>query len=344
MPRLRVFRSPSADIFLNLAIEDHLFRTLPPDDRVLFLWTNEAAVVIGRYQNPWIECRTAEIERDGVALARRQSGGGTVWHDKGNLCFTFMSATHLMDRAANIALVVRALRGLGLDAQANDRLDILIAGRKVSGSAFRESSGRSFHHGTLLVNSDLAALERYLAPGGTAHRAKGIRSVRAAVANLADTRVGLTVDSVAEALAAEAALTWAEGSGAAPFAKAAIEDLDAVALAADADVAAYRNRLASRQWRFGSSPPFALRLEAQRAALTLEIEGGKVREAALEAVENRLTETARTNTDSLKGLEYDQNALAAALRSLATRAAGDDEAAAETFNSFAAAAEEGRFA
>jgi lipoate-protein ligase A len=286
-------------------------------------------VVIGRYQNPWIECRSAEIERDGVALARRQSGGGTVWHDRGNLCFTFMSATPLMDRSANIALVVRALRGLGLDARANDRLDILVDGRKVSGSAFRESSLRSFHHGTLLVSADLRALERYLAPGVAAHRAKGVKSVRSPVANLADSLSELTIGKVEEALAAEAAATW--GS-------ATIEDLDAAALAAQEETAAYRDLLASREWRFGASPPFARRLETGDAVLTLEIEGGAVREAWIDKG-GALLEGA---SEALRGMAYDERAIAAALRSFVRRTAIGEETGA-TIESLAAALEEGRF-
>ncbi len=329
MPAVRVLRSPSTDIFLNLAIEDRVFRTFSADERILFLWSNEAAVVIGRYQNPWIECRAAEIERDGVALARRQSGGGTVWHDRGNLCFTFMSATPLMDRSANIGLVVRALRGLGLDARENDRLDILVDGRKVSGSAFRESSLRSFHHGTLLVGADLRALERYLAPGGAAHRAKGVKSVRSPVANLADSLPGLTIGQVEEALAAEAAVTW--GS-------ATVEDLDAAALAAQAETAAYRDLLASRAWRFGASPPFARRLEAGDAVLTLEIEGGAVREAWIEKGGFRHEGVA----EAIRGMAYDERAIAAALRALAPRIVIGEETDA-TIEPLAVALEEGRF-
>ncbi len=331
MPPLRVLRSPSTDIFLNLAIEDRIFRTFGLNERILFLWSNDAAVVIGRYQNPWIECRATEIARDGVRLARRQSGGGTVWHDRGNLCFTFMSASPLMDRSANIALAVRALRNLGLDARANERLDILVDGRKVSGSAFRESSGRSFHHGTLLVRSDLKALERYLAPGGPARRAKGVKSVRSPVANLTDSLSDLTIEKVEEALATEAAGAW--GS-------AAIEDLDAEAFSNHAETAAYRAMLASREWRFGASPSFARRLEAGSAALTLEIEGGAVREVTFEMDGALIRE--EIVSEALGGMEYDERSIAAALRGLASLAAIGEETGA-AIGALADAMEEGRF-
>jgi lipoate-protein ligase A len=342
MPCLRVYRSSAYDIFLNLALEDRLFRTLSPGERILFLWRNEAAVVIGRYQNPWLECRVAEIERDRVALARRQSGGGAVWHDKGNLCFTFMGDKADFDRKANIDLVVTALRSLGLDAGANDRLDVLVGGRKVSGSAFRESSGKSFHHGTLLVNADLAALERYLASGGPAHRAKGVKSVRSPVTNLTDSAPSLTAVQVEAALAATAFAAWGRSDGLAEVASA-IEDLDTDALAAEKEVAAYREHLRSREWLFGASPPFARRLETESASLTLEIEAGAVHAALLEAQDGSLAAAAETVAAALKNREYREKEIAEALRTIVARSASVGEKGIETLAAFADAMEAGRF-
>ena len=331
MSDIKVFVAEHHDPWFNLATEDWLFRNFDENQHVLFLWRNKPCIVIGRYQNPWNECDLQAMERDGVVLARRQSGGGTVWHDRGNLCFTFMSASPLMDRSANIALAVRALRNLGLDARANERLDILVDGRKVSGSAFRESSGRSFHHGTLLVRSDLKALERYLAPGGPARRAKGVKSVRSPVANLTDSLSDLTIEKVEEALATEAAGAW--GS-------AAIEDLDAEAFSNHAETAAYRAMLASREWRFGASPSFARRLEAGSAALTLEIEGGAVREVTFEMDGALIRE--EIVSEALGGMEYDERSIAAALRGLASLAAIGEETGA-AIGALADAMEEGRF-
>jgi lipoate---protein ligase len=342
MPPFRVYRSSAYDIFLNLALEDRLFRALPPGERALFLWRNEAAVVIGRYQNPWLECRVAEIERDRVALARRQSGGGAVWHDVGNLCFTFMGDKAAFDRKANIDLVVAALLSLGLDAVANDRLDVLVGGRKVSGSAFRESSGKSFHHGTLLVDADLAALERYLASGGPAHRAKGVKSVRSPVANLTDSAPSLTAAQVEDALATAAFAAWGMTGGPA-LGQGAIEDLDTDALAAEKDVAAYRERLMSRDWLFGSSPPFARRLETDSASLTLEIEGGAVRAALLEAREGSLSAVAGEVSSGLRDMEYREKEIAEALRTIVARSASVGEKGSEILAAFADAIEAGRF-
>jgi lipoate-protein ligase A len=335
--KVRIYRSPSLDIFLNLALEDRLFRTLAPGERCLFLWRNDRAVVIGRYQYPWLECRAAEIERDGVALARRQSGGGTVWHDRGNLCFTFMGDQASFDRKENIRLVVDTLRELGLEAESNERLDIL---------AFRESSGKSFHHGTLLVSSDLAALKCYLAPGGVAHQAKGVKSIRSPVANLSDSMRDLTVERLEKALAAKVREVR-EPAGA----STAIEDLDIRSFAEEGAVIAERKRLMSREWRFAASPPFTRRLEVHSASLVLEVEGGAVREVLLEGGATAAASVAA----SLKRLEYDEKRIGAILRSLGSlmRTDGDGTAGGtalplgpeegKTLAALAKAIEEGRF-
>jgi hypothetical protein len=170
-----------------------------------------------------------------------------------------------------------------------------------------------------------------------------VKSVRAAVANLADTLGGLTVERVAEALAAEAASTWGRESGAALSSLSVIEALDGAALAADPDVAAYRDRLASREWRFGASPPFALRLEADGAALTLEIEGGACADALLVAAEGSILRCGWSATEALRGFEVRAKTESPpSCASSRTRAAsGRVEGAAESFKSFAAQAERG---
>ncbi|TEA26271.1 lipoyl protein ligase domain-containing protein, partial [Candidatus Schmidhempelia bombi] len=91
MSSLRVLFSTSYNPWFNLAVEDAIFRQVTPSQRILFLWRNNNTVVIGRAQNPWKECNTRKMEQDGIKLARRSSGGGAVFHDLGNTCFTFMA-------------------------------------------------------------------------------------------------------------------------------------------------------------------------------------------------------------------------------------------------------------
>ncbi|MGY3885477.1 lipoate--protein ligase A [Aeromonas aquatica] len=201
---LRLLISDSHDPLFNLAVEECIFRQMDPAQRVLFLWRNANTVVIGRAQNPWKECNTRRMEEDGVTLARRSSGGGAVFHDLGNSCFTFMAGKPGYDKSLSTAIVLSALKQLGVEAFASGRNDLLVAtpdgDRKVSGSAYRETHDRGFHHGTLLLDADLSRLANYLNPDPKKLAAKGITSVRSRVANLCDLLPGVDHERVVQAL------------------------------------------------------------------------------------------------------------------------------------------------
>ncbi|MFM5274215.1 lipoate--protein ligase [Aeromonas caviae] len=204
MSSLRLLLSDSHDPLFNLAVEECIFRQMDPAQRVLFLWRNDNTVVIGRAQNPWKECNTRRMEEDGVTLARRSSGGGAVFHDLGNSCFTFMAGKPGYDKSVSTAIVLDALKRLGVEAFASGRNDLLVAApdgdRKVSGSAYRETQDRGFHHGTLLLDADLSRLANYLNPDPKKLAAKGISSVRSRVANLGELLPGLGHEQVVQAL------------------------------------------------------------------------------------------------------------------------------------------------
>ncbi len=202
--RLRVLFSHSHNPWFNLAVEDCIFRELPADQCVLFLWQNADTVVIGRSQNPWKECNTRIMERDGVKLARRQSGGGAVFHDLGNTCFTFMAGKPGYDKTVSTGIILDALKSLGVNAAASGRNDIVVetadGQRKVSGSAYKETSDRGFHHGTLLLHSDLSRLANYLNPDPKKLESKGITSVTSRVANLDEFILGIDHERISEAV------------------------------------------------------------------------------------------------------------------------------------------------
>lgn len=261
-PPVRVVASKSRDVFFNLALEDSLFRGLREGEKLLFLWRNDPAVVIGRYQNPWIECRLSEMEKEGVVLARRQSGGGAVYHDCGNLCMTFMGPKAGYDRKANIALVVGILRAAGVDAGTNERNDVLAAGRKVSGSAYRELSDRAFHHATLLFHADLDRLARFLRPGTRFDAAKGTASVRSPVTNLRDLS-GPDLEEFGRRLAE----AFAPG--------AAVREIGAETAGIDADFAELRKRWSGWDWIYGACPDFTVALEDGTDALKIPVKGGQ---------------------------------------------------------------------
>lgn len=201
---LRLLISDSYDPWFSLAVEECIFRQMPATQRVLFLWRNADTVVIGRAQNPWKECNTRRMEEDNVKLARRSSGGGAVFHDLGNTCFTFMAGKPEYDKSVSTAIVVNALNQLGIKAEASGRNDLVVATpegeKKVSGSAYRETMDRGFHHGTLLLSADLGRLANYLNPDRKKLQAKGIASVRGRVTNLNEFLPGITHQQICDAV------------------------------------------------------------------------------------------------------------------------------------------------
>lgn len=202
--QLKVFLSDSFDPYLNLATEEWIFHNLEPTSQVLFLWRNEPTVVIGRNQNPWAECNLSYMKEDGVHLARRASGGGAVFHDLGNTNFTFLSPKDGYSRENNVQIILRALKEFGIQGEASGRNDLMMKGpegpRKFSGSAYREKRDRAFHHGTLLLRTDLARLGQYLTPNPKKLLAKGKESVRAQVTNLSEAAPQLTHDTLVEVI------------------------------------------------------------------------------------------------------------------------------------------------
>ncbi len=186
MDKLKVYISEITDPFLNLAVEDQIFRMAGENERILILWRNRESVVIGRYQNPFLECNLRLIRDNGILLVRRQSGGGAVYHDTGNLNFTFISERKKHNKENNITVILSALRSLNIEASTSDRSDITVGGMKISGSAFKLGSRFAFHHGTLLINTNLGKLGLYLRAENSGIESKGIKSVRSGVANLSD--------------------------------------------------------------------------------------------------------------------------------------------------------------
>ncbi len=190
MSTLRLLISESFDPWFNLAVEETIFRQMSADQRVMFLWRNADTVVIGRAQNPWKECNTRRMEEDNVRLARRSSGGGAVFQDLGNTCFTFMAGKPEYDKTISTQIIVDGLSLAGINAEISGRNDLVLntenGPRKISGSAYRETKDRGFHHGTLLINTDLNRLANYLNPDPKKLQAKGITSVRSRVANLSE--------------------------------------------------------------------------------------------------------------------------------------------------------------
>lgn len=197
---LRVYETGNINPYKNLAIEEFLTFHVEPSECILFLWQNQKTVVIGKNQNAWKECNVRQLEKDGGHLVRRLSGGGAVFHDLGNLNFTFCVREEDYDVARQTEVILQAVRFLGIDAEKNGRNDLTVDGRKFSGHAYYKSKGFCYHHGTLLVDVDQMQMAKYLNASAAKLQSKGVDSVRSRTVNLKELRSDLTIAQMKEAL------------------------------------------------------------------------------------------------------------------------------------------------
>ncbi|MDP8162391.1 lipoate--protein ligase [Pasteurella skyensis] len=253
--KIRILISEVTNPWFNLATEDWIFSELDSDCHTLFLWRNAETVVIGRNQNPWVECKTDKMEQDNVYLARRQSGGGAVFHDLGNTNFTFLSPKQDYDQQANFNIIINALKDLGIEATCSGRNDILIDNKKVSGSAFKHKIDRSFHHGTLLVNANMTKLGDYLNPHPLKLAAKGIKSVRSRVANLVEYNPNIDHQVICESIIKRFCQHHNQ------YVEAEI--LDQEQLVTNSHLNKYYEMMANWDWRFGKTPEFTHQMETR---------------------------------------------------------------------------------
>ena len=239
-----IYSAPTGDGWLTLARDGCFLENNKKGDVILYFYVNKNAVIIGRNQNAWKECSIANMDADGVQLVRRHSGGGAVFHDNGNLNFSFITDEKHYDLNRQMRVILNAVSKLGLKAELSGRNDITVDGKKFSGNACSLAKGNRSHHGTILVNADLTKLSNYLCVSKEKMRSKGIDSVRARVCNLCELSSGLTVEAMRR-LVIE---SFIEEYGA-----ASEYVFDGTALA---EVEERRERLASWEWRFGKTPQF----------------------------------------------------------------------------------------
>lgn len=297
-----VVRLASTDPYHNLALEEWWFDRADEFGPTLILWRNSPCVVIGRHQSPWLECDLRRMHADAVPLVRRTSGGGAVYHDRGNTNFSFIAPAAVYDQERHFRVVIDALASLGIAAWKSDRNDLRVGERKFSGNAFRHRQGRSMHHGTLLVDSDLERLTAYLTPSAALIETKATASVRSAVVNLAGIYPGLTHallwDALGRAFAAE------YGDAAAGLGPASDSEAPTGPGLAAASIAARAAELADWDWLYGHTPAFVRRLTLPEALGAGEL-AIAVRRGLIEAVEG----AGPGVRDTLVGMRYDRRAI-----------------------------------
>ena len=292
---------------INLAMEEFLLRETVSEEPLLLFYINEPSVIIGRNQNTFEEIDSDYIDSRGIHVVRRLSGGGAVYHDLGNLNFSFVTPgkEHLHDFAGFIEPVVKTLRSLGVAAEQRGKSDIFVDDRKISGNAQYASENRMFSHGTILFDTDLGEMLRAINPQRVRIESKAVQSVRNYVANVREwLPQDMTIGQLKEAL-----IRGIFGGSSAPTLDLPRSDWQAIEKIA-------ANRYNLWNWNYGRSPQFNVRkskrLPAGMIEAHIDVEAGHIRAIRFHGDFIGIRDVSELE-QRLVGLPYERETLTAAL-------------------------------
>lgn len=258
----------------NLAFEEYVFNQMDKDESYFLLWQNDNAVIVGKHQNTIEEINQEYIKENDIKVVRRLSGGGAVYHDLGNLNFTFIvneAGQEQFDFQTFTLPLVEALKTLGVNAEFNSRNDLAIDGKKFSGNSQYAKRGRILHHGTILFNSNLATIQSALKVKQDKIESKGIKSVKSRVTNIVDY---LDEDYTLEDFKAALLKAMFEN-----------ENLEMITLLEEEIQAIEQlktEKYATWDWNYGKSPRYNLRKERKcdfgQITVLLQVEKGEIKE------------------------------------------------------------------
>ena len=200
MNKIQVVVSNQYNPFLNRAVEQYLTDNQEEGTITLYLWKNQQTVVIGYNQNPYAECNVQLLLDEGGRLMRRGTGGGAVYHDLGNINFSFIADKSLYDVRKQLSVIQDALVSYGLQTEISGRNDLTYNGRKFSGNAFAKGQRNNLHHGTLLIKTDATMMQRYLIVDKAKLMKNGVKSVVSRVINLNEVVPELTSENIKQPL------------------------------------------------------------------------------------------------------------------------------------------------
>ena len=280
----------------NLALEKVVADRVREGDLIFYLWQNDRTVVVGRNQNALRECRAQLLEEEGGFLARRSTGGGAVYHDLGNVCFTFAASPERYDLRRQMKVVMSACAAFGIRTELSGRNDVITEdGFKFSGNAFSVTGKCKLQHGTIMVDVNREQLHRYLTPSPLKLKAKGIASVQSRVCNLKELNPSVETEKIKAALCA----AFAEEYG-------VYETLREEDFAPERDEA-YRV-FSSWEWRYGKTPAceveYAGLLSWGEVQVMMELKGMRIVSARVYS-DTLETELPRQLEKLLNGRKYD---------------------------------------
>lgn len=264
--------SPSTDPYFNLALEEYVFEQMDRNKSYFMLWQNDNAIVVGKYQNTAEEINRAFVEAKGIRVVRRLSGGGAMYHDKGNLNFTFIvDCDQKQDFNFRVFVrpVVETLAGFGVHAEFTGRNDLTICGMKFSGNSQYTKHGRLLHHGCIMLDSNLTDLADALQVKDIKFQSKAVKSVRSRVTTInAHAPAPIPMDAFKAALQKRAI-----ASG----------ELEPYTLT-ESDLVAIEQlkneKYATWNWNYGNSPTYNMRREMKfpsgLVTAFLSVDGGKI--------------------------------------------------------------------
>ena len=253
--KLQVIISDQHNPFLNRAVEQYLTDNQEENTITMYLWKNQRTVVIGYNQNPYSECKVQLLLDDGGHLMRRGTGGGAVYHDLGNINFSFVADKKLYDVKKQLSVIQNALLSYGLTTEISGRNDLTCQGRKFSGNAFAKGKQNDLHHGTILIKTDGTMMQRYLIVDKAKLMKNGVKSVASRVINLSELVPNLTSENIKQPLIASFEKIYGV--------KANMLDFDT--LINNREVQAIREHIASDDFLFGRWRQFKTSKKAQFA-------------------------------------------------------------------------------
>lgn len=301
---MRYIKNTSTDPYYNIALEEYCLMHVDPGEDYFLLWQNEPSIIIGKNQNTLEEINQRFVQERGIKVVRRVSGGGAVYHDLGNLNFTFISRVD-PERGTDFSVfaepIISVLKELGVEAMLMGRNDIIANDRKISGNAQRLHRTKFLQHGTLLFDVNIDDLAEALNVSADKIESKGIKSIRSRVGNIREfLKQDMTLDAFRERLQKRLSDDYRSE-------EIRLSETDIRTISENA-----RNKFASWAWTYGESPLFSYRSEKRfpggKVGVFINVKDGRIRDCKFYGDYLSILDT-EDFTKGLEGLKYERNTL-----------------------------------